>query len=77
MSTPLTTRAAIDALVRSSRASDEFAAIRLKAAAAIELYRATFGEPTMPLDIRALASLLGIGWSNDGPAHSEDAELVP
>ena len=74
---PLTTRGLIDELVRSSRAPDPFAAIRMKARNAIEQFRATFGEPTMPLDVNVLASLLGIGRSDDAPAHSEDAELVP
>jgi hypothetical protein len=72
-----TTRALIDALVRSTGAIDEFAAIRVKAREAIERFRATFGEPTMPFDVNALASLLGIHRSEDAPAHSKDAELVP
>jgi hypothetical protein len=74
---PVTTRALIDALVRSTGAPDPFEAIRMKARNAIEQFRATFGDPTMPLDIDALASFLGIGRSDDVPAHSEDAELVP
>lgn len=77
MSTLTTTRALIDALVRSTGTSDPFAAIRMKAKNAIEKFRATFGDPTMPLNVDALASLLGIGRSDDGPAHSEDAELIP
>lgn len=77
MTAPLTTRHLIDALVRSTRAPDPFAAIRMKARNAIEQFRATFGEPTMPLDVDALASFLGIARSGDAPAHSEDAELVP
>lgn len=73
----MTTPVLIEALVRSTGAPDAFAAIRMKARSAIEQFRATFGEPTMPLDIDALASFLGIGRSDDAPAHSEDAELVP
>lgn len=76
MSAPLTTRDIIDALVRSTSAPDAFAAIRMKARNAIEQFRATFGNLTMPLDVDVLASLLGIGRSNDAPAHSRDAELV-
>jgi hypothetical protein len=77
VSAPLTTRDLIDALVRSTCAPDAFAAIRTKARNAIEQFRATFGDPTMPLDVDALASFFGIGRSDDAPAHSEDAELVP
>ena len=77
MNAPLTTREIIDALVRSTSAPDAFAAIRAKARNAIEQFRATFGDPTMPLDVDALASLLGIGRSDAAPAHSRDAELVP
>jgi len=76
VSTQIGTRGLIDALVRSTGASDPFAAIRLKAKNALEKFRATFGDPTMPLNVDALASLLGIGRSDDVPAHSEDAELV-
>jgi hypothetical protein len=77
MTRAATSRAVIDALVRSTGVPDEFAAIRIKARQAIERFRATFGEPAMPLDVDALASLLGIHRSDDAPAHSEDAELVP
>jgi hypothetical protein len=77
VTTPLTTRELIDALVQSTAAPDPITAIRVRARNAIERFRATFGEPTMPLDIEALASFLGIGLSDDAPSHSEDAELVP
>ena len=77
MTPGVTSRALIDALVRSTGADDEFAAIRVKAREAIDRFRATFGEPTMPFDVDALASLLGIHRSEDAPAHSKDAELVP
>ncbi|MCC7134687.1 MAG: ImmA/IrrE family metallo-endopeptidase [Gemmatimonadales bacterium] len=77
MTHAVSTRALIDALVRSTGAIDEFTAIRIKAREAIERFRAAFGEPTMPFDVDALASLLGIHRSEDAPAHSRDAELVP
>lgn len=77
MTHAVSTRALIDALVRSTGAVDEFAAIRIKAREAIERFRTAFGEPTMPFDVDALASLLGIHRSEDAPAHSRDAELVP
>ena len=73
----MTTREIIDALTRSTGASDPVAAIRSKARDAIERFRATFGEPTMPFDVEALASFLGIHLSEAAPSHSKDAELVP
>jgi IrrE N-terminal-like domain len=77
VSSAFTTEALIAELVRSTGAPDADAAIRAKASEAIDLFRATFGERSMPLDLDALASLLGIARSEDGPAHSKDAELVP
>jgi hypothetical protein len=74
---PVTTREVIDALIRSTGASDPVAAIRSKARDSIERFRQTFGEPTMPFDVEALASFLGIRRSDAAPSHSEDAELVP
>jgi Zn-dependent peptidase ImmA (M78 family) len=77
MSKTLSTQSLIDGLLRSTGAADPFVAIRAKARTSIESYRATFGEPEMPFDIPVLASLLGIAMSNDAPAHSKDAELIP
>jgi Zn-dependent peptidase ImmA (M78 family) len=71
------TREIIDALVRSTDASSPTHAIRLQARAAVEQFCAVFGEPTMPLDVDALASFLGIAQSQEAPVHSDDAELVP
>lgn len=72
-----TARSLIDDLVRATGASDESTAMRMKAREAVARYRATFGEPTMPIDIDALASLLGIHRSAEPPVISDDAELVP
>ena len=71
------TREIINALVRSTGAISPTDAIRLKARVAVEQFCGVFGQPTMPLDIEALASFLGIAQSDDTPIHSEDAELVP
>ena len=60
MSAPWSTKALIDALVQSSGTPDAVFAIRQKAKDAIEKYRAAFGEPTVPFQIEALASLLGM-----------------
>ncbi len=71
------TREIIDMLVRTTSATSPTHAIRFKARAAVEQFCAVFGEPTMPLDIAALASFLGIAQCEDAPLHSDDAELVP
>ena len=75
---PGTTQGLIDRLVRETGASDPIAAIRQKAGQAIDSYVNTFGEPeTLPLDLRTLASFLGIKLSESAPAFSPDAELAP
>lgn len=77
MSASASPQSLIDDLVRSTQASDPFEAIRLKAKDAIARYTSVLGEPEMPLNIDAVASLLGITKSEELPAFSEDAELVP
>ena len=67
----------IKELVRSTGVPDAPAAMRQKARELIQKYVASFGEPTMPLDMDVLASLRGIHRSNEKPLHSPDAELVP
>jgi len=71
------TDALIKELVRSTGAIDAPAAIRLKARELIQLLVASFGEPTMPINVDVLASLRGIGRSEEMPLHSADAEIVP
>jgi len=67
----------IKELVRSAGVVDAVAAIRLKARELIELYVASFGAPTLPINLEVLASLRGISRSEEPPLHSPDAELVP
>ena len=67
----------IKELVRSTGAADAPAAMRQKARELIQTYVASFGEPTMPIDMDVLASLRGIHRSNEKPLHSPDAEIVP
>lgn len=73
----LTTQALIDELVRVTGAADPEAAIRQKAREHIALFTATFGEPSTPISVDALASLRGINRSDEPPLHSPDAELGP
>jgi hypothetical protein len=51
--------------------------MRQKARELIQTYVASFGEPTMLLDMDVLASLRGIHRSDEKPLHSPDAELSP
>ncbi len=67
----------IKELLRATGATDPPAAIRQKARELIQTYVSSFGEPTMPLNMDALASLRGIHRSSEMPLHSPDAELVP
>lgn len=71
------TQSLIDELVQICGASSPEEAIRRKAREIIELLVATFGEPTMPVDMDVLTSLRGIGRSEDRPVISPDAELAP
>ncbi len=72
-----TTKALIDELVRDTGAADAEAAIRLKAKGLLALYVQSFGDPTTPIDVEVLASLIGITRSDEAPVHSPDAELAP
>ncbi|MEX2114612.1 MAG: ImmA/IrrE family metallo-endopeptidase [Pirellulales bacterium] len=76
-SSRISTQALIDELVRSTGASDAEAAIRLKAKELISLWVSTFGDATMPISVDGLASLCGIGRSEEPPLFSPDAELIP
>lgn len=71
------TKAIIEELVRSTGTVDATEAVRLKARELIELYVASFGTPTMPINVDVLASIRGITRSEHLPMHSPDAELVP
>ena len=72
------TREIIESLVSSTGEADPVSAIRQKATRAIDSYVEVFGEPdSMPLDLLALASFLGIKKSDALPAFSPDAELTP
>lgn len=73
----MTTAEQIAALLKETGETDPRAAVRVKARGLIAQYQSLFGEPTMPLNIEALASLRGIRKSDEPPTHSRDAELVP
>ncbi len=73
----MTTAEQIAALLQETGETDPRAALRAKARELVALHRSYFGEPVMPLDMEALASMRGIRRSAEAPAHSRDAELVP
>src|SRR5690606_10886351 len=71
------TQALIDELVRSTGCRDAQEAIRIKARELIQQHVASSGPPASPISVDVLASLRGIGRSDDAPVHSPDAEIVP
>lgn len=70
------TRRLIEKLVRDTRAGSDAEAVRIKARALINDFRAACGDEEKPT-VDMLRSLCGIQLSGDPPALSEDAELVP
>lgn len=73
----MTTADQIIALLKETGETDPRAAVRVKARELVALYTSYFGQPTMPLDVEALASMRGVRKSSEAPTHSRDAELVP
>ena len=67
----------IAALLKETGETDPRVAVQRKAQELVALYRSCFGEPTMPLNLEALASMRGVRKSEEAPMHSRDAELVP
>jgi len=55
---------------------DPFEAVRIKARSVIALFHQTFGE-SPPFDMKAMASLRGLHWSEDDPRFSADSEIAP
>ncbi len=73
----MTTAEQIAALLKETGETDPRAAVRRKAKELISLYQSCFGQPDMPLNMEALASMRGVCKSDEPPIHSQDAELVP
>jgi len=71
------TQALIDELIRSTGCQDAPEAVRAKARELIGLHIQMFGDPALPISVDILASLRGIGRSDESPVLSPDAELVP
>lgn len=74
---PGSSQAFIADLIRTAGTSDPIEAVQSHARELVGLYTEMFGNPTMPLNLDALASLRGIGRTDELPLHSDDAELIP
>jgi Zn-dependent peptidase ImmA (M78 family) len=72
----MTTEEQIACLLTETGETDPRDAVRAKARALLRQYESLFGEPPLPMDIEALASLRGVRKCSEAPAHSKDAELV-
>jgi hypothetical protein len=64
------------AVMGETEEDDPFAAVRHKARSAASHFYETFREPP-PFNMRALASLRGLHWSDDDPRYSADSEIAP
>lgn len=77
-SPPGTAQRLIARLTEQCGAPDPVTAIRMRAQEVIDRFVDLFGEPErMPLDLRAVASFLGIRILEEAPAFSRDAEIAP
>lgn len=64
------------AIMKETGADDPFEAVRIKARAIVEEFTSTFGE-LPPFNVKAMASLRGLHWSDDDPRFSSDSEIAP
>lgn len=64
------------AIMEETGENDPFLAVRRKAQAVAANYFATFAEPP-PFNMKAMASLRGLHWSDDDPRYSVDSEIAP
>lgn len=73
----MTTAEQIAALQNETGEGNPRVAVQVKARQLIAQHRSHFGEPTFPLNMGILASMLDIRLCDELPVHSSDAELVP
>ena len=66
----------IVAIMDETGEDDPFEAVRIKARAIVTDFRQTFGEEP-PFNVKAVASLRGLHWSDDDPRFSDDSEISP
>lgn len=66
----------IIAVMEEMDTEDPFDAVRKKALGVAEQYYQLFSEPP-PFNMKALASVRGLRWSDDDPRYSADSEIAP
>lgn len=64
------------AIMKETGSEDPFEAVRIKARSVVEEFTATF-EESPPFNVKAIASLRGLHWSDDDPRFSSDSEIAP
>ena len=66
----------VQAIIDETGEEDPFDAVRVKARRVITDYFTLFGEPP-PFNLKAVASVRGLHWSDDDPRFSPDSEIAP
>lgn len=66
----------VQAIIDETGEDDPFEAVRVKARRVITDYVALFGEQP-PFNLKAVASVRGLHWSDDDPRFSPDSEIAP
>lgn len=66
----------VQAIIDETGENDPFEAVRVKARRVITDYVAIFGEQP-PFNLKAVASVRGLHWSDDDPRFSPDSEIAP
>jgi len=66
----------IVAIMDETGEDDPYEAARIKARSVVATFHQTFGE-TPPFNMKAVASLRGLHWSDDDPRFSPDSEIAP
>lgn len=66
----------VQAIIDETGEDDPFEAVRVKARRVVTDYVAIFGEQP-PFNLKAIASVRGLHWSDDDPRFSPDSEIAP
>lgn len=66
----------VQAIIDETGEDDPFEAVRVKARRVVSNYVALFGEQP-PFNLKAIASVRGLHWSDDDPRFSPDSEIAP
>lgn len=66
----------VQSIIDETGEDDPFEAVRVKARRVVADYVAIFGEQP-PFNLKAVASVRGLHWSDDDPRFSPDSEIAP